>query len=135
MKKRTPRAGSRREAFIGCRYELIDVGVADILLAARPEGFSGGTLLGCGRLRHRPGLSLAEQFRVLGELTLLLPGRLGKARFHNPRGLADSRQARVNTLKIKGYLVMTMMSTRRLRARPAAVSSLAIGDDSPRPED
>src|SRR4030095_10043998 len=85
MKTRTPRAGSRREAFIGCRCESIDVGIAGILRVARPERFSGGTLLGYGRLRHRPGLSLAEQFRVLGELTLLLPDRLGKARFRNPR--------------------------------------------------
>src|SRR4249919_378952 len=126
----------RRGAFSGPGPWVDVAGCRGIHPGARPEGFSGGTLLGCGRLGHRPSTLLGRaKNEVPGELTLLLPDKVGKARDDPRTGRADSRQGRVKRLKTKRYLVETMISTRRLRACPAAVLSSAIGDDSPKPLD
>src|SRR4249919_1396213 len=102
---------------------------------ARPGAFSGGELLNCGRLGHRPSVSNRPSEGALGSSTLLLHPGLGKGAGHDPQGFADVRQGTVKPLKRKGYLTDTMISTRRLRALPAAVLSSAIGDDSPNPAD
>src|SRR5207342_2881655 len=117
----------RRGAFLGAGPGTDVAGCRGILPVARPEGSSGGTLLGCGRLGHRPSTLFGPgQHRCPGDLTLLLPASGGKARDDARTGLADVRQGTVNQLKTKGYLEETMISTRRLRARPEAVPSSAI---------
>src|SRR5204863_9607020 len=98
-------------------------------------GKSGRALLFCGCLGHRPSVSNRPSEGALGSSTLLLRRWLGKGARADPQGFADVRQGAVKPLKRKGYLADTMISTRRLRARPAAVPSSAIGDDSPNPVD